>query len=538
MTDKVVEKEVAAAKERLIDMEADRSSDEQSWREIAEYVVPRRDFGIKYGEGTIRKRTLVDTTAIVANERMSAMLMGTLLPPSLTWSQPGLEGREMSRLEAIWAQRTGRKMHKRLVRPRTGFLSAAHEALQDGLAFGNGVVWGGRNSPNGPAVWKAQRLDEHFWQENADGWVDTDFRRFHIKLRSVPPRLMTDKLQEKKDKGKELGQHIEFLHVVEPNPGGQFGGFATNKPYVSLIYCLTTTEVVSRSGYDEFPYAIFRFSKRAGKNYGEGPGLNALPLIRMLNTMSSTLLRAGELAVDPPLLNLAGKIEKLDRRPGGFTNVDAAFARRARDFRQIITRLYEPGNPALTLEMKQDVREQINFLYYIDWMTMVSNATMTATEVIERRDIRLRSMTPIVSRLESELLTRVMERQFVLMRSEFDRPPETLMGEDMIFDFFSPLARAQQLADFDTFNRVGSVLATGAEFDPSVLDTVDLDEMVRSALKSTGVALANIRSEAEVSDLREARAEREQQAEQIEQAQAVAAAARDAGQAISTASAA
>ena len=140
---------------------------------------------------------------------------------------------------------------------------------------------------------------------------------------------------------------------------------------------------------------------------------------------------------------------------------------------------------------------------------------------------------PIVSRGENEKLTRIADREFVIQQTldRFDRPPASLDGEEMGWEYFSPLAQAQQLSALETFQRVVGILEAASQFDEGVADNVDLDKATRTAIRSAGLPVEELRAPDAVAAIREARAERMARDQALAEAAAGASAARDAGQA-------
>lgn len=525
---------IGPALERFRGLEQDRSPYEDVWDRVAEYIFPRRHFELSYGPPRIRPRRLVDTTAVTANERLAALLFGYMMPPYRPWVRPTVTARDPSPSEARWFERRQKHMFAGLQSPRSGFTSAGHESLQDDVAFGSSVIWTGNSSREKRAIHKAMPLKECYWSENEDGVVDMLYRRFFMALPNAVKAHPTPQLLEKIGKEPTSREMIEFLHVVEPREGGVAGGFATNKPFKSLMIVVTTKEVARDGGFDTFPYAVTRLKKRPGENYGEGMGWDALPIAMVLNEVSETILRAAELQADPPMVSMIGPIPRLDRRPGGLTNLTASQLRRLDDPKAVLRRLYEGGDVSVSIELVRDFRAQLQFLYYIDWMSLPQGGNTTATEIYERRDIRLRSMTPVVSRGEAEKLTSIAARLFDITQDDFERPPATLNGEELGWEYFSPLAQAQQMAALETFDRVMNMVDRVVLHDPEAADEIDLKSQLRDAAVAAGLSLKDLRGDDEKKRIRDMRNEKAAREQALLEAQAGAGAARDAGQAVAS----
>lgn len=532
LTDLEHDARVAPALERFRSLEQDRSPYEAIWDRVAEYIFPRRHFELSYGAPRIRPRRMVDTTAVVANERLAALLFGYMMPPYRPWVRPTVTAREPSPTEARWFERRQKFMFAGLQSPRSSFTSAGHESLQDDVAFGSSVIWTGNSRVDKRAIHKAMPLKECYWCENDEGVVDLLYRRFFMSIRNAVRAYPTPKLLEKIAATPQSTEMIEFLHVVDPREDGIARAFATRKPFRSLMISATTKEVASESGFDTFPYAVTRLKKRPGENYGEGMGWDALPLAMALNEMFETVMRAGELDADPPMVSMIGQIPRLDRRPGGLTNLTASQLRRVDNPEQVLRRLYEGGNVTTSVELVRDLRAQLQFLYYIDWMSVPDGGNTTATEIFERRDIRLRSMTPVVSRGEAEKLTSIADRLFDITQDQFERPPASLDKEELGWEYFSPLAQAQQAAALETFDRVVTMLDRAAVHDPEVADEINLKSHLRTAALAAGLPIADIQTPEEKQRIRDARNQKAAREQALLEAQAGAGAARDAGQAI------
>lgn len=525
---------VDQASEYLTQLKTDRAAHDHCWRQIAEYCLPRTDFDLRWGPPSYpSKRVLADTTAVSANERLAALLYGYMIPPYDSWIRPKVLGRQPDRLESLYFEETEAALFDHLSAASFGFTVSAYEALQDMVAFGNSIQWGGRSAATGRPLWVAQALHEHYWTDDADGQTAEVYREFTLRLSQAADKYPTPKILERMDKSKNKGRdHLRFIQVVDRRMGGQSGGVASNKPWRFMVACADTGEVAKESGFDVFPYAIARMGKRPGDPYGIGIGQQAVPIARVLNQVQTTLLRAAEMAVDPPMIARLPMGLKLEAYPGGFTNLTAALSRRSDQLQDLVRPLMQPGNPGLSIELIRDLRAELEKSYFIDWMSLRENASMTATEVNERRDMRLRSMTPIVSRGEVEMLNVVADRSYDLLRGELPRPPQSLDGEELGWEHFSPLAQAQRQSTREQAERAVAFVSAVAQVDEQVIDNVDLDEVTRKGLLAGGTPMSSLVPRADVGAIRQSRAQALAQVQATEQAAAQAAAARDAGQAI------
>ena len=141
---------------------------------------------------------------------------------------------------------------------------------------------------------------------------------------------------------------------------------------------------------------------------------------------------------------------------------------------------------------------------------------MTATEVLQRNEEKMRLLGPVLGRLQSEFLQPLISRSFaLLLRNGFLPPaPEQLQGQDIEIEYVSPLAKAQKLTDLQSMLRGVEVMMQVAEIAP-VMDYLDTDRLVKYLFEVTGIPARVIRSDEEVAQMRR----QQQQAAQAQQAQ-------------------
>jgi len=105
----------------------------------------------------------------------------------------------------------------------------------------------------------------------------------------------------------------------------------------------------------------------------------------------------------------------------------------------------------------------------------MKNVEMTATEVLQRTEDRMRLMAPMVTRFQHEALDRAITRTFNILRRRrrIPDPPEELAGIDIKYS--SQVARAQKATRLFEFQRFLESLANVAQFKPEIIDRLDGD---------------------------------------------------------------
>jgi hypothetical protein len=102
-------------------------------------------------------------------------------------------------------------------------------------------------------------------------------------------------------------------------------------------------------------------------------------------------------------------------------------------------------------------------------------------------------------------------------------PPEELAGKDIKVEYISILSQAQKMAGISSVEQTAMFISGLAEANPEVLDKFDFDEAVDVYASMANVPPTLIRSDIEVSKLRQIRAEQaakeQQKLDQIDAAQ-------------------
>jgi len=187
---------------------------------------------------------------------------------------------------------------------------------------------------------------------------------------------------------------------------------------------------------------------------GRSPAMVALPDVKMINLMSKTIIQAAQKMIDPPLLVPDdGFLLPIRTQPGGLN-----FYRSGS--RDTITPLQTGANIPIGLNMEEQRRAAIRTAFFVDQLLSGNQPNMTATEVIQRQEERMRVIGPVLGRLMNEMLRPLIDRAFALMlrADTLAVPPEILQGMDIDIEYVSPLARAQKSSSVNGVMRALEIL--------------------------------------------------------------------------------
>ena len=489
--------DIDAVIERYDRLSASRSQWESQWRELAEYVLPRRaDFNRIRPQGDRRPPRGFDSTAAWANEQLAAALHGLLTGPTAPWFQLRAQDAEADDDAALraWLDEAGRRMMAVFNSPASNFQSQIHEVYLDICCLGSGALYVEEGA--GGVRFSARSLAECCFEDDADGRIEGVYRRFTLTARQAAALWGAAAgeavARALRDPG-GVDQPLAFLHVVRPRRARGEGAMAADMAFESLYIALEDRTLIAEGGYRDMPYMTPRWSKVAGETYGRSPAMTALPDIRMIDAMARTVIQAAEKAAAPPLIVPDdGFALPISTAPNSLI-----FRRTGFGAGETIQPLQTGGSVNIGLEMMERVREQILRAFNVDWFNLAPAPGMTATEVVARQQERMRLIGPMIGRLQSELLGPLVTRVFglLLRRGVFGPPPVDLAEIALKVDYVSPVAKAQrqdELFAIDGLRRAASELAA---LDPAAAQAFDAEAALRRTAAILGAPSGLLRAE-------------------------------------------
>ena len=516
------DKRAAALMKRFASLQNQRQNWESHWQEVADYIVPRKaDITKKRTSGDKRTELIFDGTAIHAAELMASSLHGMLTNASTPWFalRFGDDNFETDDMAKEWLLGVTDVMYQEL--HRSNLHEAIHELYSDLVTFGTAVMFIDKDE-NDTLRFSTRHIAECYLAEDEFGRVDTVYREFRMSARAAVRQFGEENVSKRIAKTAEQNpyDHVKILHLVTPRTERIVERLdAINKPIASIYIDPEDKIILSESGFDEMPYVVPRFLKASFEHgYGRSPAMTALADTKMLNKMSETVIRAAQLQIHPPLMVPDdGFISPVRTIPGGLNFYRAGT-------RDRIEPLNIGSNNPLGNDMLEQRRTQIRAAFYVDQLILGNAPGMTATEVIQRTEEKMRLLAPAVGRLQAELLSPLIDRVYnILARKKAYAPaPEFMQNNQIDIEYVSPLAKAQRSGDVQSAMQLFQFLAPLMQIDPSVVDYIDLDGLASHIIKGTNVPATVVRGQNEVAQLRAQRQQQMQQQQQMEQ-QAMAA---------------
>jgi len=513
-------------------LQTNRSHWESHWQELGDYICPRKaDITKKRTGGDKRTELLFDGTAVHAAELMSASLHGMLTNAATPWFDLRYENDELNGDDEAkeWLEGATDVMYQHLA--RSNFQEQIHELYSDLVTFGTAVIFIENDDDDG-FRFSTRHIAEVYVSENEQGRVDTVFRKYKTTARAAVRQFGEQQVTQRISKlnSDDPYAEIELLHIVMPREDrDRRKKNAKNKPFASVYIDPDEKMVIGESGYDEFPYCVPRFLKASFEiGYGRSPAMTALPDTKMVNKMSEVVIRAAQLQIHPPLMVPDdGFMLPVRTTPGGLN-----FYRSGT--RDRIEPLNIGANNPLG-EMQLDQRRQaIRAAFYVDQLILGTGPQMTATEVVQRTEEKMRLLGPVLGRLQAELLQPLIGRCFAVLsrQKKFAPAPPMLQDGNIDIEYVSPLAKAQRSGDIQGILQMIEFLMPLMQLDQGVADYLDMDGLAKHIIKVTGTPAAVVRGEGEVSGIRENRAAAMQAEQELMAAQQMASAAGEAAPAL------
>lgn len=524
-------------------LKGNRGTWENHWEEIAERVLPRQmGFVGERTAGEKRTQKIFDSRALIGLERFANVMDSMLTPRQTKWHNLKVTNPELQRERDVqnWFYEVNQRLFDYRYAPKANFSGQNTERWMSVGAFGTGCIFIDY-FPGVGIRYKNIHLKDLFFCENHQGMIDTVYRRVMMTARQMEQKFGRDKLPAKVlsrlDDPSKKEEQFEVLHCVMPREDYDPGrADARGMPWASLYVAVDEKAPLSEGGYTSFPYAVSRYVTAPNEIYGRSPAMTALPDIKMVNEMSKSDIRATHKLVDPPLLlndegMLGGGAMKVDMRPNAlnFGGVDS-------QGRQMIQPFQTGARVDLNESKMEQRRQSIDDAFLVTlFQILVETPRMTATEALIRAQEKGMLLTPTMGRQQSEALGPQIEREIDLLLTHDLLPPmpEILIeagGEyEIIYD--SPMSRMQRAEELVGVQRTMELLTPFANIDPTVLDIFHPDRLAQLTAEVSGVPNPVIRTDEEIQQLRQGRAQQQQQQQVVDAAQPIAGAVKDLAQA-------
>lgn len=509
---------------RLSALRTERHSWWLHWRELSEFILPRRYRWLVTPNDTRRGRGMnahiLDSTGTIAARDCAAGLKAGITNQTKKWFRLRAKGVESegNTPVALWLAETERRMLR--VFSESNFYNQMSTVFADLTVFGSAasIIYEDYDDVirlHTPAV------GEFFFANGPDGRVNTFFREFALTVDACVRQFGIENCSpqvQSMHKAKNLDREIIIAHAIEPGTG--------RFPYKETYWERGQPKPLRELGFFEWPLIAARWDTTASDAYGRGPGMDALPDIKQLQHMHMRKAQGIDKQVNPPLkADVQLKNQSVSSLPGGITFVSSLD-------RGGVAPIYEARFDLQHLLIDiAAVQERIRSVFFNDLFLMISHldTVRTATEIDARREEKLLMLGPVLERFETEALDPAIDRVFnIMLRGGLlpEPPQELAEGAFIEVQYRSMMAEAQNAADTIRMERVMGFAGNLAGGNPTVLDNIDMDEAIRIYGAAMSVDPRVLRQSDMVDQIRAQREKQNQTQELLQQTPGAARAAR------------
>ncbi len=518
----------------IIAMRNDRMSWWTHWREIADYLIPRRYKWLitpnQGNRGSPINQRIIDNTASTALRILSAGLMSGITSPGREWFKLSTHNDQLNDDSEVklWLSDCTKRMGT--VFAESNFYTSLATVYQDLGAFGNGVMIIYQDYDDVIRCFNTCH-GEFFLQNDDRQDVSTLGREFVLTVKQVADMFGLENCSPTvvgaiETGGAMLTREIKIGHLIERNSDMIVGAPGTKgMPWREVYWEMGTGRnyILRIRGFYDKPFISPRWDIVGNDAYGRSPGMDALGDVKSLQVEQKRKAQAIDKHVNPPMIaDVSLKNEPATMLPGGVTYV-ANPGQHGVGFRPA----YEiaPDFSGLVEDIKE-VQERIKVTFFNDLFMMISqlDTVRTATEIDARKEEKLVQLGPVLERFENEGLEPAIECVFgIMLRGKLFMPvPIQLAGQKIKVEYISMLAEAQRAASTASIERLAQFTGNLAAAKPEVMDNIDWDEMIDEYADMLGVSPKIVMATAKVQAIRNQRNQQMQQQQQLQNSVAAA----------------
>lgn len=531
-----------------------RSSFDAHWRELGDWMLPRRTrfWSGDRNRGDKRNQNIIDSTARFSARTLQSGLHAGLTSPARPWFKLTTPDPDLAEFKPVkeWLSQVTTRMQ--VIFAQTNLYNVLPIIYGDIGVFGTAAA-GMLADTKDLFRCYAYPLGSYMLGLDGRGVVTTFVRDYELSVRQVVEQFGVDPgmrdiswerlsitVKDLWDKG-DYEAPVQLTWVVCPNEDRDDDKLpAKYLPWASCHYETGDNRegkpFLRESGFRSFPILAPRWDVTGEDSYGtDCPGMTALGDCKQLQIMQREKGKAIKKQIDPPLVGAAElRQQKTSLLPGDITYV--------REPQYGLRAVHE-----ITLNLSHLVEDigqtqyRVQRAFYEDLFLMLarsdeqreSGQPVTAREVAERHEEKLLALGPVLERTNDELLDPLVDRAYEFMEAQglLPDPPEQLQGVDLDVEYISIMAQAQKLVGVVGQDRFVMSLVPLVETFPEIRHKININQLVDNYGEMLGVDPRLIRSNEEAEALTAQQAQAAQQVQAAEQAQMIGRAVKDSSQA-------
>lgn len=515
-------------------LESEKTNFTDRLQDVADLVAPHReDVRGTYLKNEQKGKKIYDGTALGAAVLATDGIHGYHVSPAFPWFKYAMNRKYVNKIAEVreWLQEIEFNMYQAL--SRSNFYSEMWMYIYDGLTAGTATIFGEEDLIEDRISFETVHPGEIYIQENRYGEVDLLHRKYKRTTRKLVQMFGLDNLTPQCKQVYESSPFTEYeiIHAVFPREEYDNRMMdAKNKKYASIWLLLAGNHICRISGFDNFPFAVWRYMRSGKGPYGISPAMLAIADIKGLNIIDKCDLGARQMALDPPL-NVPSYMEgKVEWKPRGIN-----YYKEGSQGKDIIYPANIGANFPSTDTIVERKQRALKERFHVDTFLMLSSlegrGDRTAYEVSEMMAEKAAVLGAELGPLNTELddLNEIVY-DIESAAGRMPDPPDILFqlaanDPSLRFDpvYMGPLAQAQR----EKFSKTGirkffTEIAPIVNVKPEALDKINADAAVDILGEINNVPQEILYSDDEVAKTRKGRLIAQQQQTALENMQGMA----------------
>jgi hypothetical protein len=515
------------AEKRLAALKTERSSFDGQWQELAQFVRPRkgRFQTTDRNRGDKRWNSIINNQGTTAHRKCTAGLFNGIMSPTRPWFKLETMDPAMMTYQPVklWLEKV--ELIIREIFNSGNLYSMAPSMLGELTLFGTGAMFHDDDFED-VARFYTWTIGSYWIAQDDKQRVNTVFREFEMPTVNIVRQFGLDNLSRAIKNQWDRGDYYSWnkvVHCIEPNANYTGASeLSQNKRFRSCYFDPSDDDrkrFLRVKGYDGFYCYAPRWEVTGEDVYGtECPGMIALGDIKGLQVMEKRTAQAIDKSVNPPLHGPGAlKTVQVNSLPGGVTVYDTSGTHELKPIYKV-----DPNISGI-LEKTNSQERRINVAFYVDLFEAMANIEgiqpRNELDIMQRQEEKLVQLGPVLERTHGELLSPIIDRTFAqaLAAKILPPAPPELQGQVLKVRYISMLATAQRAVQTQAIDRltgyIGGLAKAGA---PEAFDKLNVDNAVERFGSLVGAPVEVIRSDEEVAQLRQSRAQAQQQASQAQ----------------------
>ncbi len=475
---------------------ASSNSRYEQWRtlhqEAMDYSLPNRETFTITANGQRKGHFVYDSTAEEGAEQFAARIQGSLIPSWTQWMDL-IAGDNIKKDEK-------EAVNKELKESTDTFFSTLNHSNFDteitpsllDLSVGTGAIIVEENDfdESSEAKFTNVPLAELYIEKPARGAVKNVFRKQKVEAGNIPLTWPNAEIPEK------LKKIIDKTPEKEVDITNAFLFNTKSKLYAQIVIWEKSSIFVQE--FKTRRLIVFRWSVTPGEGYGRGPAIKKLPDIRTANKIV-------ELTLGNAALQMSGVYTG---KSDGIFNPHTARIAPATiipvgsndNSNPTLRALPLSGNLGIADNMLEMYQNNIRKAFFSSPLGEITDPVRSATENVIRNQEFLKQSGASIGRLKSELIEPLVAAVVDILIERGKIPDLTVDGKDVTIKQSSPLAKAE---DLENFQNTQLWLSTLQQFVPEEVIglKVKVEDLPAKFQQQLGTDPDLIRSDAETKEV-------------------------------------